>query len=93
LAIHINRRTHRAKAFEKRVLRNMSKPKKQELTEDSAQLYNKELHDWYSSPNIRVEMGRACSRFGGEEMCTGFWRKNLNVRDHFEDLGMDWRIL
>jgi hypothetical protein len=39
------------------------------------------------------EMVGACSAYGGEEACTGFWWKNLRERDHLVDKGVDGRII
>jgi len=39
------------------------------------------------------ETGVACSTYGGEEVCTGFWWGNLRVRDHLGDPGLDGRII
>jgi hypothetical protein len=61
--------------FEKRVLRRICGPKRDEVTGDCRKLHNDELHNLYSSPSIirmtkaRNEMGRACSTNGGEEEC------------------------
>jgi hypothetical protein len=39
-------------------------------------------------------MGGACSAYGGEGVCTGFWWGNLKERDHFEEEpGVDGRII
>jgi hypothetical protein len=38
---------------EKRVLRRIFGPKRDEVKGDWRKLYNEELHDLYSSPNIR----------------------------------------
>jgi hypothetical protein len=38
--------------FEKRVLRRIFGPKRDEVTGDWRKLHNEELHDFYSSPNI-----------------------------------------
>jgi hypothetical protein len=41
----------------------------------------------------KKEMGGACSAYGGEETCTGFWWGNLRKREQFEDPGVDGRII
>jgi hypothetical protein len=52
--------------FEKRVLRRISGPKRDEVTGEWRQLYNEELRDLYSSPSIirnqveEDEMGKSC---------------------------------
>jgi len=62
-------------------------------------LHNEELHALYSSqilfelPNKKDEMGGACSIYGGEEVYTGFWWGTLRERDHFEDIGVDGRVI
>ena len=38
--------------FEKRVLRRIFGPKRDEVTDEWSKLYNEELNDLYSSPNI-----------------------------------------
>jgi len=38
-------------------------------------------------------MGGACSAYGGEERCTGFWWGNMRERDHLGDPGVDGRII
>jgi hypothetical protein len=53
-------------------------------------------YDIHSSPNqsgkqIQNEMGRACSKYGGE-VYTGFWWGNLRKRGHLEDTGANGRI-
>jgi hypothetical protein len=42
---------HRLKVFEKRVLRRIFGPKREEVTGDWRQLHNEELHNLNSSPN------------------------------------------
>jgi len=46
------RREWRLKVFEKRVLRRIFRPKKDELTREWRKLHNEELNDMYSSSNI-----------------------------------------
>ena len=43
---------HRLRVFENRVLRKIFGPKRDEVTKDWRKLYNEELNDLYSSPNI-----------------------------------------
>ena len=39
-------------------------------------------------------MGGACSTYGGKaEVYAGFWWGNLRERDHFEDPGVNERII
>jgi hypothetical protein len=39
------------------------------------------------------EMGGACSMYGGEGRAYRVWWGNLRVRDHWEDRGVDGRII
>jgi hypothetical protein len=39
------------------------------------------------------KMGGTCSSYGGREGYTGFWCGNLMERDHFEDAGVDGKII
>jgi hypothetical protein len=43
---------HRLRVFENRVLRRISGPKRDKVTEEWRKLHNEELHILYSSPNI-----------------------------------------
>jgi len=60
------------RVFENKVLRRIFGPRKDEVTGEWRRLYNEELNDLYSSPNIvRViksrkmsEMGWACGEYG-----------------------------
>jgi len=38
-------------------------------------------------------MGGACSTYVGGKVYTGFWWVNLKERDHFEDPGVNERII
>jgi hypothetical protein len=46
------REERRLRRFDNRVLRRIFGPKRDEVTGESRKLYNEELHDLYSSPNI-----------------------------------------
>jgi hypothetical protein len=47
------REEHRLRVFEKRVLRRIFGPKRDEITGEWRRLHNGELHNLYSSPDIR----------------------------------------
>jgi hypothetical protein len=46
------REKHRLRVFEKRALRRIFGPKRDEVTGGWRKLHNEELHNFYSSPNI-----------------------------------------
>jgi len=46
------REEHRATVFERRVLRKIFRPKREEGTGDWRRLHNEELHDLYCSADI-----------------------------------------
>jgi len=47
-----NKKEHRLRVFENRVLRRIFGPKRDEVTGDKRKLHNEELNDMYCSPNI-----------------------------------------
>jgi hypothetical protein len=46
------REKRRLRVFENRVLRRISGPKREVVTQERRKFHNEELHDLYSSPNI-----------------------------------------
>jgi len=66
--------------FENRVLRRIFGPKRDEVTGEWRKLYNEELSDLYSLPNIvrvvksrRMRWAGHVARMGKAEGCTRFW--------------------
>jgi hypothetical protein len=70
----ISREEHKLSFFNNRVLRRISGPKMNEITECWRKRYDEKLHNLYSSQNIirmvrEDEMGRTCSTHGKDEKC------------------------
>jgi hypothetical protein len=91
------REEHRLNVFENRVLRRILGPKKNDGS--WRKLYNDELHDLYSSPNIFRVINSRTMRWadmghgwGRRAVFIGFWLGGPTVRDHWEDLGIGGRI-
>jgi hypothetical protein len=68
------REERRLRVFDNRVLRRVFGPKRDEVTKEWKRLYNEELNDLYSSPNIvwvitsrRMRWEGHVARMGGEE--------------------------
>jgi hypothetical protein len=80
----------RLSVFENRVLRRIFRPKREE-DRSWRESHNDELHGLYSSPNtVRVIKSRKM-RWAGHVAPMGEGR-GLNVRDHWEGLGIGGRI-
>ena len=39
------------------------------------------------------ELGRSCGPCGEKGVQIGYWLRNLTVRDHLEDVGVDGKII
>jgi hypothetical protein len=69
------------------------------LTQEWTKLYNEELNDLYSLPNIVRVIKSKRMRWerhvvwGKGEVCTGFWWGNLRERDRLGDPVVDGRII
>jgi hypothetical protein len=90
----------RLRVFENRVLRKIFGPKRDEVTGEWRKLHNEELNGLHSLPNIvrviksiRLRWAGHVARMGKGDLCTGFWWGSLRERDHWEDQGVDGRIL
>ena len=90
-----------AEGFENIVLRRIFVPRRGEVTEEWSRLYNEELNDLYTSPNIvrviksrRMRWAGHVARMCEERGCIGPWCGNRRERDHWGYLGVDgWIIL
>jgi hypothetical protein len=76
------REEHRLRVFENRVLRRIFGPKRDQVTGEWRKMHNGELHNLYSSPDIKAdqikenEVGGACGTRGrGEKRVQGFYGK------------------
>jgi hypothetical protein len=74
--------------------------KRDEVTGEWRKLHNEKLNNLYSSPNIVRVIKSKRMRWAGHvapirrvEVCTGFWWGNLREEDHWEDPGVDGRII
>ena len=94
------REVRKLRVFENTVLRRIFVPKRDEVTGDWRKLYNEEVKDLYTSPNIvpviksrRMRLAEHVARMGRGEACTMFWWGNLKEGDRWGDPGVDERII
>jgi len=87
----IVREERRLRVFENRVLRRIFGPKRDEITEERRKLYEEELRDLYSLPNIVRVIKLRRKRWigvwhvwGRGEAYTVFWWGNLRERTTWE---------
>jgi hypothetical protein len=85
--------------FEKRVLRRIYGPKRDEVTGEWRKLHNGELHNFYSSPNIIRQIKLRRMRLAGYVAHMGEGRNVYRVlvekakeKDHLKDQGADGRM-
>ena len=90
----------RLRLFERRVLRRIFGPKRDEVKVEWRKLHSEETDDLYCSHNIfrviksrRMRWAGHLAHLGRGETYTGFWRGNLRQRDHLVDLGVDGRLI
>jgi hypothetical protein len=79
---------HRLRVLEKRVLRRIFGPKRNEIVIGWRELHNAKLRNLYFSPNImriimsrRVRWAGHVGRMGAREMSIGFWWESQKERD------------
>jgi hypothetical protein len=92
------RKEHRLRVFENRVLRRIFGPKRDEVTGERKKMHTEELHILYSSPNIirqiksrRMSWAGHVACMGEEGNCKRCWWETQNERHYLEDQGIDGR--
>jgi hypothetical protein len=88
------REEHRLRVFENRVLRRIFGPKRDGVTGEWRKLYNEELHNFYSSPDIIMQIKSRRMRGRGmrhawesREKCTRLWWEEPEGKN---TLGRPW---
>jgi hypothetical protein len=89
----------RLRFFENRMLRKIFGPERDEVSWERRRLYNEEIYDLHSSPNViwvtksrRMRRAGHTAHMGEKRGVKCFWWKNMGDRDHLEDLGLYGRI-
>jgi hypothetical protein len=84
-----SREEHRLKVFEKRVLRRIFGPKRDEETAGWRKLHNEELDNLHSSPSIiriiksrRMRWAGHVARMGRRGIHIGYWWESQKERDY-----------
>jgi hypothetical protein len=93
------REEHRLRVFENRILRRIFGPKRDEVTGEWRKLYNEELHNLYSSPDIirqvksrQMRWAGHVARMGEERKVYNFWWESPKEKDHLEDQGVGGKM-
>jgi hypothetical protein len=80
---------HRLRVFEKRVLRRIFGPKRDEVMGEWRKLHNEELRDLYYSPSItriiksrRMRWASHVARMGRRGTHIGYWWQSQRERDY-----------
>jgi hypothetical protein len=75
MLLRLGNKIHRLRVLENKVLRRIFEPKRDDVTGDSRNLHNEELHNLYSSPNLirmitsrRMRWAGHVARMGGTEL-------------------------
>jgi hypothetical protein len=84
----------RLRFYENRILRKIFGPEWDEVNAKIRRFYNEEIYNLYSSPNViwvtkpKILRTGHIAHMGDKRGANGFWWKNLEDRDHLEDLGL-----
>jgi hypothetical protein len=86
------REEHRLRVYENRVLKKIFGPK---MEEDGSwrRLYNSSLNIVRVIKSRRMRLAGHVAHMGRGEVFIGFWLGGPKARDHWEDLGVGWRIV
>jgi hypothetical protein len=93
------RETLRLRVLEKRLLRKIFGPERDELTNECRKLHTEELNDLYCSPNIIRVIKSRRMRWAGHVAHMGrrgvyrLFVGKTEERDHLGDTGIDGRII